>query len=235
MTVEEMSDLFDVLLQVHTRTIDVNQIDPLAFDEYEKSVCLTDVQERFVVSCYNGKNNAGYQFEVTEEDRRLLDVLVNTDEITEQCDDDGLVKLIPESKFYKLPDELMFITYEQCTLSSDDSCINGSTASVFPVTQDDFWKTYKNPFRSHSDRRVLRLDAHGNIVELVSKNDISKYTVRYVRKPKPIVLTDLPDGLQINGFDKVQPCELPEQVHRRIVEAAVNMAIQRRSMNTSNK
>jgi hypothetical protein len=60
------------------RQAGIGQTDYLTFDEYEKSVYLTMAQELFVVSCYNGKNGSGYQFEITEEDRRVLDTLVKT-------------------------------------------------------------------------------------------------------------------------------------------------------------
>ena len=194
-------------------------------------------QELFVVSCYNGKNGSGYQFEVTEEDRRVLDALVKT--ITPSpVEGQEMKHIVPESVFYSVCDgdlkDLMFTTYESVKFSGNDNeCIDGTIASVFPVTQDEFWKTYKNPFRNQNERRVLRLDAGDDIVELVSKYNIGEYLVRYIRKPNAIVLVDMPDWSDLtvfNGNSTAQPCELDETVHSKIVELAVNMALRRKSI-----
>lgn len=236
MNTQEFSDNFDTLTNVFKVNYGFGQDDKVAFDEYEKSVFLTMAQEALVVTCYNGKNNTGYQFEVTEEDRRILDTLVKTatfgngDQIdvgTVNC----INPLVPESVFYRLPKNLMFVTFEEVRFSDDDdACVNGAYAAVFPVTQDEFWKTYKNPFRGANNRRVLRLDAGDNIVELVSKNKIGKYIVRYVKRPSPIILVDLPDDLTIDDCQNEQTCLLDKQIHQKILEIAVNMALRTKSI-----
>lgn len=231
----EMSDAFDTLTNAYQGNWGFGQNDKIAFDEYEKSFYLTLAQELLVISYYNGKNQSGYQFEVTEEDRRILDSLVVTVHPNElQCSTQVVQHIVPESKFYQLPQNLMFITYEGVRFSDkDDKCINGAYAAVYPVTQDEFWKTYKNPFRGANQRRVLRLDAANNIVELVSKNNIGDYLVRYLRKPKPILLVDMPEDSDVSvfgGWTTEQECELDSQVHMKIVDLAVNMALQRKSI-----
>ena len=235
MSSEEMSNQFDLMTNVFKTNYGFGQEDKIAFDEYEKSVFLTMAQEAFVIMCYDGRNNSGYQFEITEEDRRMLDSLVVTKEypISEQLSQGsscGTGGLTGESVFYKLPRNLMYITYEQVSFSDSDKCINGKYAAIYPVTQDEFWKTYKNPFRGPNSRRVLRLDAGDNIVELVSKNTIGKYTIRYVKRPNPIILEDLPDDLTIDGQSYQQDCTLDRQVHNKIVEIAVNMALRTKSI-----
>lgn len=235
MNCEEMSNAFDTLTNSYQGNWGFGQNDKIAFDEYEKSFYLTLAQELLVISYYNGKNQSGYQFEVTEEDRRILDSLVVTVHPNEfQCSTQAVQHIVPESKFYQLPQNLMFITYEGVRFSDkDDKCINGAYAAVYPVTQDEFWKTYKNPFRGANQRRVLRLDAANNIVELVSKNNIGDYLVRYLRKPKPILLVDMPEDSDVSvfgGCTTEHECELDSQVHMKIVDLAVNMALQRKSI-----
>lgn len=235
MTIDELSSAFDTLTNSYQGNWGFGQNDKIAFDEYEKSFYLTLAQELLVISYYNGKNSSGYQFEVTEEDRRLLDSLVVTIHPNElQCNGQTVQHIVPESKFYQLPQNLMFITYEGVKFSDkDDKCINGAYAAVYPVTQDEFWKTYKNPFRGANQRRVLRLDAANNIVELVSKNNIGDYLVRYLRKPKPILLVDMPEDSDVSVFGgqtSEQECELDSQMHMKIVDLAVNMALQRKSI-----
>ena len=73
---------------------------------------------------------------------------------------------------------------------------------VVPTAQDDLYKTSRNPFRGPNKRRVLRLDVEGKVVELISKFDIDKYQIRYLAKPEPIILIDLPEDLSINGLTK---------------------------------
>lgn len=155
-----------------------------------------------MTSCYNGKNSSDYSFEVTEEDRRILDALVVTIHPSQlQSTVQTIQHIVPESVFYQLPSNLMYITYECTQFGSNDKCIDNAYASVYPVTQDEFWKTYKNPFRGANERRVLRLDAGDNIIELVSKHDIKDYIVRYLRKPMPIILVDMPAHSDVSVFD----------------------------------
>ena len=64
-------------------------------------------------------------------------------------------------------------------------------------------------------------------VEIVGKfkGGIQSYMMRYVSKPKPIILEDLttPD-LSIDGYTEVMECELPEECHEEILERAVTLA-----------
>lgn len=195
---------------------------------------LTLAQQLYVTSCYNGKNSSDYSFEVTEEDRRILDALVVTIHPSKlQNAVQTIQHIVPESVFYQLPSNLMYITYEGAQFGSDDKCVDNAYASVYPVTQDEFWKTYKNPFRGANERRILRLDAGNNIMELVSKHGIKDYLVRYLRKPRPIILVDMPAHSDVSVFDGQsceQQCELDSTVHPKIVDIAVNMALQRKSI-----
>ena len=52
-----------------------------------------------------------------------------------------------------------------------------------------------------------------------------KYYLRYIRIPKPIILTNLrSEGLSIRGYDTESECELPEMMHREILQRAVELA-----------
>jgi hypothetical protein len=102
---------------------------------------------------------------------------------------------------------------------------------VVPVTQYEYHKIRKNPFRGANDRRALRLDLSEGVVEILSNYDVSEYYVRYLRKLNPIILEDLPNGITIGhsssfAGNKRTPCELHEGLHHRILELAVQMALQ---------
>lgn len=225
MSTEEMSNQFDILINAYSQ----NGQDPLAFNEYEKSVFLTEAQEQLVISLYNGKNDLGNAFELTEEDRRYLSDLVRTANIT--SDDLDIPHIIKNSKFFELPPDLMFITYESVKLESkDDSCINNKVIKVQPVTQDEFHKIKENPFRGANDNRALRLDIEDNIVEIVSNQNIKEYLVRYVKKPSPIILVNLQSPLSIEGKSSITESEVNPILHSKIVNYAVRLALQSKSI-----
>ena len=61
-----------------------------------------------------------------------------------------------------------------------------------------------------------------------SDGSFIKYNIRYVRRPRPIILTDLSDtfgeDLTINGYNKAMTCELNESTHEAILQRAVELA-----------
>ena len=95
---------------------------------------------------------------------------------------------------------------------------------VFPVTQDTLVRTKRSPFRGPNERRILRLDSGKNQVELISNYEIHSYTVRYLSRPEPIILKDLPQGLTIGGKSSPQTCLLNTAIHKVILSKAVLIA-----------
>ena len=91
----------------------------------------------------------------------------------------------------------------------------------------------KNPFRGPGYRRVLRLDIDNGIAEIVSKYNISRYLVRYLSKPNPIILVALPAHLNINGESKITECDLHPALHRVILDRAVGLAIASKGLDTN--
>lgn len=54
-----------------------------------------------------------------------------------------------------------------------------------------------------------------------------EYKMRYIKTPKPIILANLSDiqeGLSINGYNTVTECELPLNIHQEILQRAVELA-----------
>ena len=52
-----------------------------------------------------------------------------------------------------------------------------------------------------------------------------KYKIRYVKRPRPIILENLPNGLEIDGESKESTCELNPILHADILNKAVELAI----------
>lgn len=64
--------------------------------------------------------------------------------------------------------------------------------------------------------------------EIIGKfNGTPSYQLRYIKRPKPIILEDLTNYgnyLTIDGEDAISNCELPEETHPEILERAVTLA-----------
>lgn len=227
MTVEEFSNEFDVLLNSYASAKNFGVGESLTeLDEYEKSVLLTEAQEEIVRGLYNGKLT-GEGFEATEEQRRSLDNLIKTSEPTAL--EGSILGISSNSKFFQLPPDVWFITYESALLSDDSlGCKNNTRVGVVPVRQDEYHSIKDNPFRGPSDKRVLRIDTGSSVVELISNFNIQSYFVKYLSRPKPIILEDITDdNLTINKEREKMGCVLNSILHRTILERAVALAIKR--------
>lgn len=220
MNVQELSNLFDTLLQPYITKDNFGKQNTLVFDEYEKSIFLTKAQEQIVLELYQ-------ELEQSEEVRKYLSNLIKTDNyapVGEQ--DETLINNNFKSYKVEINNDILFMIYEQCTLSYENNCINNKIVSVVPTIHDDLDKVLKNPFKSPNSRKVIRLD-FDNKIELISKYNITNYKVRYLKKPNPIILVALEGNLSINNGDtKVSNGETNPILHERIVQRAVQLAVQ---------
>lgn len=218
MDVQELSNLFDTLLQPYITKDVSGEQNTLAFDEYEKSIFLTKAQEQIVLELYQ-------ELEQSEENRKYLSNLIKTGNyvpVGEQ--DETLINNTFKSYKVEIEDSVLFMIYEQCTLSDENNCINDRIVSVVPTIHDDLDKVLKNPFKSPNSRKVIRLD-FDNKIELISKYNISNYKIRYLKKPNPIILVKLED-LNIDKKQEVSNGETNPILHERIVQRAVQLAVQ---------
>jgi hypothetical protein len=206
----------------------------IELDEYEKSQLLTKSQEDTVIDLYSGRNPIGASFEQTEELRRYLANLVREAKLSPIETTTGILGIDSKSKFFTLPEDLWFITYESVSIT-DGKCEGHTSLEVIPVRQDEYHRIKKNPFRGANGRRALRLDLSDGVIEIVSKYAVSEYYLRYLRKIKPIILTDLGSENSIRGISSATECELPESLHQMILERAVAAALQSRGYNTRNE
>ena len=230
MTVTEFSNEFDVLIDSYRRFKDFDNkenLDSLDFNEYEKSIFLTRAQEDIVTSFYNGLNYTQESFENSEEIRRYLDALVKTVKTSTFITNPNST-LSVNSVLTTLPlnTDIWYIVYESVDLEDSNlKCNSLYGVSVIPTKHDSLQRILKNPFKRPNERRVLRLDLTGNVVELISKYTISNYTLRYISKPEPIILTNLPNNLTINNVGTKNECKLNPVIHRMILEKAVQFAL----------
>ena len=218
MNIQEFSNSFDTLLQPYIAKESFSEQNNLAFDEYEKSIFLTKAQEQIVLELYQ-------ELEQSEEVRKYLSNLIKTDNYVPVGDqDETLINNNFKSYKVEISNDILFMIYEQCTLSDENNCINNKIVSVVPTIHDDLDKVLKNPFKSPNNRKVIRLD-FDNKIELISKYNISNYKVRYLKKPNPIILVKLED-LNIDKKQEVSNGETNPILHERIVQRAVQLAVQ---------
>lgn len=226
MTTAEFNAQFDILYN----GVANNQAPPL--DLYEKSVYLTKAQLQLINNYFNPKGNKyGDGFENSEKRRRDLNELVypwkTTLKISSQ---DGISD---DSQFFRLPLNTYMIIQERAKVISDD-CNNDKYITVVPKTHDEFNVQKDNPFRSTKEL-IWRMDFYSQgggskNIELVSEYEIIEYKCRYIKFPEPIVLTDLlaafpTETLTIDGISQEQTCKLSENVHREILDRAVELAL----------
>lgn len=206
-------------------------------DDYEKSVFLTNAQRDLIVDIYSGRIKV-MSFESTEEARRYLATLVVSlqskplSRVNQKDPYIPIFNVAPEGQVEVLknfPEDICYIVMEYCTLPNGAKCLWDNKLEVVPITHDELLRTLNNPFRGMTDRRILRVDEN-NLLYLYSKKDLKSYNVVYVRKPKPIVLSNLKElygpDITVEGVYEETQCELPEIFHREILNRAVLAAKQ---------
>ena len=194
MTTKEFSDQFDSLYNQQYYVLFSIQ-NPVALDEYEKSLYLTKAQENIVETLYRAGYGIPEGFEKTEYARRMLQQLVMNTEGTLMNDPSQFtgdrqvyaehivpqIKTTEDSYIFFLTDYSDYvgssyplgyygIIYEQATFGGDDPCAAGKIADIVPVKHDDLHRILRNPFRGTSIRRVLRVDHSG---EMLNPNSTS--------------------------------------------------------------
>lgn len=125
---------------------------------------------------------------------------------------------------------LMFIN-ESLTVIRNS---NETKLVVLPISYVEYTrlmsKPFKRPVKSQAWRLLDSSEGTKRVELIVGPSDnIVKYSFRYIRKPKPIILGDL-DGLSIEGEtgQGVNPtdvgCELDPILHQEILQRAVELA-----------
>lgn len=221
MTTQEFSNEFDVLYN----NIMSNQAPGL--DEYEKSVFLTKAQNEILKNYFNPKGNK-YQEGFDSSPKRQIDFssLVRVSEPA-IISDSSYIKMDNRSKLYTIPTDILFIVNETAKLTL------GSTSrylSIVPISFDEYNRLMSKPYKCPLKNQGWRLLQYSNsgIAELiVVGGELSEYKIRYIKRPRPIILTDLDEtysNVSIDGKTSVSECELDPILHQEILQRAVELA-----------
>lgn len=128
------------------------------------------------------------------------------------------------TKSVTLPSKLMYAINEMVEVTRNDKKI---LLQVVPVKFDEYsrlmCKPYKRPLK-YQAWRLTNNDVVNKADIVVGPSDtLTKYTIRYVRRPNPIIVSNL-DGLTIEGKSTATECELDPILHEEILQRAVELA-----------
>ena len=223
MTLQEFNTNFDLLYN----NIASNQAPGL--DEYEKSVFLTNAQLELVKNYFNPKGNK-YQEGFDQSPKRQLDFSTITDlkvyNITDALS--NVTKFNDDSIVFPYDDNFLFIIQELATVTDSVTGTN-KNVNIRGITNVEYMmamnKPYKYPFK-HEGWRIIHNTNDRKLELLLSYGDrLKSYKIRYIKRPTPIILTDLSSlGLTIDGISTPTDCILDESMHAEIVQRAVELA-----------
>lgn len=202
-------------------------------DEYEKSVLLTKAQDQVLKNHFNPKGNK-YQEGYDESPKRQMDfsMLTVVKNYTQKTDSNaqhlhtGQNATSSVSVLFDFPSDAFIILNEQLLVTRNGG---DKYLMVVPIDRVTFDMKMSKPFKyplKHQAWRLLTSISDTRCVEVVpGPNDtVKNYIIRYLKRPNPIILEDLPDGLTINGESTAMNCSLDENLHEEILQRAVELA-----------
>ena len=225
MTTQEFSNEFDVLYN----NIMSNQAPGL--DEYEKSVFLTKAQLEILKNYFNPKGNKyGQGFD--ENAKRQIDfsTLITVAKPSQYTPTGDYVKFDDRSQLYKMPPNILLMLNETGINTVDG--VN-RLISIIPMNYEEYArlmsKPWKQPLKNQGWRLFQSTDGVDFISEVVIKynSSLTDYKIRYVKRPKPIILANLADeysNVSIEGISTITECELDPIIHPEILQRAVELA-----------
>lgn len=207
----ELSQQFDLLYN----NLASDQAPPL--NSYEVSVFLTKAQLEIVKQRFLPTGNFK-QTGIDDSHKRQVDLseLIKMDSpkqlSTSTYDIRGTI--------YSLPEDYFLMLNEQVIIST------GSTLVVCPIKYDEYNRIMMKPYHEPYKKQAWRINHNNSQIEIIphTGETVLTYRIRYVKRPQPIILEDLEDGLSIEGLTKATECELNPEVHSEIVDRAVFLA-----------
>lgn len=226
-TAQEWKDAFDMMYNNSS-----NKAPEL--DSYEISLLLTEAQEDIIKAYFNPKKNKVLEGADMSSERETA--FASITKLYKYEPKGGLPiskvssKLFPKGFNITIENEIMFILNIIVNTSHEGS------KSVVPLRKIDFneyhrlmSRPYKNPpkgqgwylitdFKDFEDTKVTNVD-----ICYYPYDSLEAATIKYIVKPKPIIVEQLDDGLFIEGYNTPMPCELDSIVHFDILKRAVEL------------
>lgn len=229
MTTQEFSNEFDVLYG--------NIVAPNApaLDEYEKSVFLTKAQSEILKEYFNARvDSTDGGFDGSQKRQYDFSKLIVTTQLTAKTGSNTKIDI--RSGVYEFPTDYFLSVNEIMSLQD-----TRKQYSIVPITYSEYQRLMSKPYPYPPKNILWRIftsttekqNSKGNkvqvpVAEIIGNIDTSHtpiYTLRYIQTPSPIILVDLTnDNLSIEGVKTVTNSQLPEELHKDILERAVTLA-----------
>ena len=214
----EISDIIDTKLS----SLDIG----ISLDEYEKSLYLTSAQTKVYDELIR-------RFEMDGDLSKSLEPF-----ITEVSLSTPLVRtgVIANSVFFQMPDTLKKVVYESATLSSSDPLLNGEIVKVIVTKLDEVRRKLKSPFREPNYEEILRvvtsLESTDSVAELIQPTNatVATYKIKYIKKVTPIVLENLPTGLEIEGVSLATNSIFNTEELDKVIDFAIALIVKDKSV-----
>lgn len=224
MTVDE----FNVEFDIYFNNISSNQAPGL--NTYEKSVFLTKAQGEVLKNHFNPKGNKYIEgFDDSEKRQVDFSTIIVTKSLSSGTLAEGEPQIDERSKLFVVPTDVLFFLNEKIINQT-----TGASYNVKPLSYQEYERLMNKPYTLPLKRQAWRLlhsTAAGamlfEVVANTASSDELTYILRYVRKPKPIIIESLTgdyEGLTIEGVSTKTECELNPALHNEILQRAVELA-----------
>lgn len=242
---EEFSNQFSSLLNSYGSIAQFGEQasrQEITLDEYEKSVFLTQAQDILVKSYFDAvMNSEGKGFDDSSRRQADFSSLIRVEEMDPLPKQSGTLYDV-RSLLFKLPvrssskeadsADVLLILNEKLLKMRGSSEI--SQYVIKPISYLEYDREMSKPYTKPLKKQAWRLFQNTAVgfdilSEVIPREDLSggeawKYRVRYVKRPQPIILENLPDGLSIDGISEFTECELHPIMHYDILMKAVELA-----------
>lgn len=158
----------------------------------------------------------------------------STSDWTSQADVDPNNVFDERGVRYVLPSDILFILNEKLYIPDNVP----SSFVVKPLHYREYdremSKAYAQPLKKQVWRLFYNTSAGYDITsELIPSESLKRkilknssyYKIRYIKRPNPIILVDLPNGLNIDGHSEQSECGLNSILHQDILNEAFRLAI----------
>lgn len=124
-----------------------------------------------------------------------------------------------------IPNDIMMFINEYVEVERDSST---SRLVVLPINYIEYSrlmsKPYKRPLKNQAWRILDNSTGYNKAEIVIGPNDtLSKYAIRYIKKPNAIILCNL-EGVTLDDKSEKQDCELDPILHSEVLQRAVELA-----------
>lgn len=222
---------------VYYNNITSNQAPGL--NTYEKSLFLTKAEYEITLNSFSASskgNNLQQGFDDSAKRQADFSSLMDTVYGEAIVESEVYTPIDTRSHLYALPERVFVVVNETFKIDGEKLPLQ-----VIPLRFDEYTrlmsKPFKRPIKGQAWRLINSGDVNSKIVEIISgpgtDSKSGTYTVRFIRKPKPVIIGPL-DGLTIDGYCFIgdgtenavewEGCELDSSLHEIILQRAVELA-----------